>query len=227
MSLARLRRNKGYSQRTLAQAAEVSPSTIWEIEAGRHSPNPSTLRKLAGALNITPEKVMEAIESPKESAPLSERVGGSGALLRVPFNARTAEFYGAPDERLTEEQRAREGHYGPLRDYVNDRLERWEQKAEAGNFDRGSADEFHAELERLVPYLAEMERREILETPPEERGENNRNLILNQPIWRLIDALPKLKAAYEAKLTGSDLEQLKRRSSSVEDAVGSERERIG
>jgi len=73
MSLAQLRRTKGHSQRSLGKEAQVSHSTIYEIEAGRHSPNPSTVRKLAEALDVTPEEVIEAVEGPKVSAPPSYR----------------------------------------------------------------------------------------------------------------------------------------------------------
>ena len=62
MNLAEIRRRKGFSQKALGTEAGVSPSTIWEIEAGRHSPNPSTLRKIAGALSLTPEEVAEAVQ---------------------------------------------------------------------------------------------------------------------------------------------------------------------
>ena len=70
MDLARLRRSKGFSQRSLAEAAGVAPSTIYVIENHRHSPNPMTLRKLAYALDVTTEQVWEAIEAPKGAASL-------------------------------------------------------------------------------------------------------------------------------------------------------------
>jgi transcriptional regulator with XRE-family HTH domain len=50
--LARLRELKGFSQRALAKESGVSPATIYELENGRRRPNPSTLRKLAGALDV-------------------------------------------------------------------------------------------------------------------------------------------------------------------------------
>ena len=50
--LARLRKLKGYSQRALAKESGVSPATIYELENGRRRPNPSTLRKLAQALEV-------------------------------------------------------------------------------------------------------------------------------------------------------------------------------
>ena len=57
MGLRELRRRKLLSQRELAQLAGVSPTTVINIEAGKIQPHPSTLRKLAEALGISPEEM--------------------------------------------------------------------------------------------------------------------------------------------------------------------------
>jgi len=67
--LARLRRNKGYSQRALAQESGVSPATIYELENDRRTANPSTLRKLAEALGVEVVDLLEEDVTPKASAP--------------------------------------------------------------------------------------------------------------------------------------------------------------
>jgi transcriptional regulator with XRE-family HTH domain len=70
--LADLRRGKGFSQRALAKAAGVSPSTIFELERGGHSaPHPSTAKKLADALGVEVVEVLEALVPPKGEAPHS------------------------------------------------------------------------------------------------------------------------------------------------------------
>jgi transcriptional regulator with XRE-family HTH domain len=63
--LARLRELKGFSQRALAKESGVSPATIYELENGRRKPNPSTLRKLAGALDVEVSDLL-GVEYPKE-----------------------------------------------------------------------------------------------------------------------------------------------------------------
>jgi len=63
--LARLRELKGYSQRALAKESGVSPATIYELENGRRRPNPSTLRKLASALEVEVADLLGG-EYPKE-----------------------------------------------------------------------------------------------------------------------------------------------------------------
>jgi transcriptional regulator with XRE-family HTH domain len=63
--LARLRELKGFSQRALAKESGVSPATIYELENGRRRPNPSTLRKLAGALGVEVADLLGA-DYPKE-----------------------------------------------------------------------------------------------------------------------------------------------------------------
>src|SRR5215212_8824713 len=68
--LARLRELKGFSQRALAKESGVSPATIYELENGRRRPNPSTLRKLAGALDVQVADLLGA-EHPKAGAPPS------------------------------------------------------------------------------------------------------------------------------------------------------------
>jgi transcriptional regulator with XRE-family HTH domain len=63
--LVRLRELKGFSQRALAKESGVSPATIYELENGRRRPNPTTLRKLAGALNVEVADLL-GTEYPKE-----------------------------------------------------------------------------------------------------------------------------------------------------------------
>src|SRR3954462_12593833 len=97
--LKRLRAEKGLSQARLAARAELDPSTVNQIERGAREASPATLRKLADALGVSLADLLEEPTSPKGPAPLRERMGDRrGALLRVPFNARTAEFYGPPDD---------------------------------------------------------------------------------------------------------------------------------
>jgi transcriptional regulator with XRE-family HTH domain len=71
--LAKIRRSRGFSQRALAKAADMSPSSVYEIEVGRRKPNPSTLRKLADALEVEVVDLLEEGERPKENAPESPR----------------------------------------------------------------------------------------------------------------------------------------------------------
>lgn len=71
-ALRELRRRKGWNQRELAKHAGVGQDTISGIEAGRHEPRPSTLKKLADALGVEiPELYGEPAPRPKEIAPLS------------------------------------------------------------------------------------------------------------------------------------------------------------
>jgi transcriptional regulator with XRE-family HTH domain len=71
--LAKIRRSKGFSQRSLAEAADMSPSSIYEIETGRRKPNPSTLKKLAAALGVEVVDLLEEEERPKATAPKSPK----------------------------------------------------------------------------------------------------------------------------------------------------------
>jgi transcriptional regulator with XRE-family HTH domain len=56
----RLRRGKAWTQEQLAHASGVGQSTIAQIESGaRPNPHPSTLGKLASALDVSPTELLE------------------------------------------------------------------------------------------------------------------------------------------------------------------------
>ncbi len=55
--LKALREEQYLSQRELAKAARVSPTTIFKLEANQTEPQPRTIRKLAGALGISPAQL--------------------------------------------------------------------------------------------------------------------------------------------------------------------------
>ena len=59
VGLRELRRAKVLSQRELAIRANVSQKTIVDIETGKIRPHPSTLRKLAAALEVDVEALAE------------------------------------------------------------------------------------------------------------------------------------------------------------------------
>lgn len=57
--LRHFRERAALSQQDLAQQAGVSRSALARIELGEVEPRPSTLRKLAAALNVQPAELME------------------------------------------------------------------------------------------------------------------------------------------------------------------------
>jgi transcriptional regulator with XRE-family HTH domain len=71
-----IRRRKGWSQKDLAEESGVGQDTISGIESGRHEPRPSTLRKLADALDVEVadffrEPAVPLVEDPREAGRLS------------------------------------------------------------------------------------------------------------------------------------------------------------
>jgi transcriptional regulator with XRE-family HTH domain len=52
--LRRARARAALTLRELAEASGVDFSTIWQLETGRRGARPSTVRKLAAALGVTP-----------------------------------------------------------------------------------------------------------------------------------------------------------------------------
>jgi transcriptional regulator with XRE-family HTH domain len=60
-SLAVLRAVREWSQRQLAEAAGVRPSSISDWERGKKTPSPRTLERLAGAMGFSPAIVQRAL----------------------------------------------------------------------------------------------------------------------------------------------------------------------
>ncbi len=56
-TLRELRMQHHLTQEQLAGVAEVSPSTVYHIEAGKVRPRPSIVRRLARALQVEPQAI--------------------------------------------------------------------------------------------------------------------------------------------------------------------------
>ena len=105
--LAELREKRVLTLRELSGMSGVSPDTINQIELGRRRPRPSTLRKLARALDVDTKDFFEPEEmtaSPKAAAPLSfsrwllERCGSSYLTLsKEELIQRFADLEGSQD----------------------------------------------------------------------------------------------------------------------------------
>lgn len=57
-NLRRLRELRALSQRDLAAQAGLSVTTVNRVEMGRRRPMPSTVRKLAQALGVSPSELL-------------------------------------------------------------------------------------------------------------------------------------------------------------------------
>jgi transcriptional regulator with XRE-family HTH domain len=80
-SVRRLRKERGWTQRDLAAKAGTTQYTISEIELGHRDPHPTTLRKLAQALDISVAEffVEESPADPKAVAPLPPPQAATGS----------------------------------------------------------------------------------------------------------------------------------------------------
>ena len=66
--LRALRERRALTQRELADLAGVSRATLISLEAGRENPYPTTVRKLAKALGVAPDALMEPAEEEGKAA---------------------------------------------------------------------------------------------------------------------------------------------------------------
>ena len=57
--IAEMRKKRGLSQERLAELSGVHRVSIARYETGKASPNVRTLRRLADALKVSPEKLIE------------------------------------------------------------------------------------------------------------------------------------------------------------------------
>jgi len=72
-SLREMRLRRMLTQKDLAKRAEVSYQTVQAWEGGQSRPRPAAMRRLAEALEVTPDDLFDAIESglseePKKAA---------------------------------------------------------------------------------------------------------------------------------------------------------------
>jgi transcriptional regulator with XRE-family HTH domain len=94
-TLKEYRRQKGLSQKDLADASGVGQDTISGIESGRHEPRPSTLRKLAEALDVQVADFFREPALPKAQPPPPKEVAAAAS--------QTAEEAGAAALQVAEE----------------------------------------------------------------------------------------------------------------------------
>lgn len=57
--LKRLRKERALSQQDLERLSRVAQHTISILESGKREARPSTIRKLAAAMNIEPKRIMQ------------------------------------------------------------------------------------------------------------------------------------------------------------------------
>ncbi len=57
--LRQVRQSRGLSQRELGELARVSPGTVYRLENGLRGSYPGTVRKLATALGVAPEELVD------------------------------------------------------------------------------------------------------------------------------------------------------------------------
>lgn len=118
--LRRIRAEKGLTMDTLEERAGVSKRTISEIERGVRTPHTLTLAKLANALEVDLDELLED-EAPKVEAPPSPE-----------------------PEKVSEEQRRLAGYVRPWLLLADSYSERWEKAAAKGTFTMDAYMEFGA-----------------------------------------------------------------------------------
>ncbi len=116
-TLRHIRRERGMSQEDLADAAGLSRQVVSNLERGSSHGYPETWQRLAAALSVTVDDLLEDFYAPKGSSLLSvERA------LRLTREVFAAEIKGAETERL----------HKLLAELVADDIRRTRKDVEAG-----------------------------------------------------------------------------------------------
>lgn len=76
-----VRRRRALTQQQLADRAGVNRVTIARIEGGKDAPFPTTVRKVAAALGVDPEELLEPVAATAANGPPSAPVNGMAAGL--------------------------------------------------------------------------------------------------------------------------------------------------
>jgi transcriptional regulator with XRE-family HTH domain len=95
--IAALRTERGWSQGWLASLAGMTQSVLSRVEAGKREARASELERLARALGVGPEALLEVVASSGASRDV-RAPGPVGALLDMPDAAATPAFHGMPRE---------------------------------------------------------------------------------------------------------------------------------
>jgi len=106
-----IRRRKGWSQKDLADESGVGQDTISGIESGRHEPRPSTLRKLADALDVEVadffrEPAVPLAEAPKAGRPSAIDVASDAARRQIALEKQG--MFGGGSEPMLDQRHANE-----------------------------------------------------------------------------------------------------------------------
>jgi transcriptional regulator with XRE-family HTH domain len=72
-----VRQRKALTQQQLADRAGVNRVTIARIEGGKDQPFPTTVRKVADALGVEPEELLEPVDGTKARGPADAPVNGA------------------------------------------------------------------------------------------------------------------------------------------------------
>ena len=81
-----IRKCRGYSREKLSEMADISVQFLADIEKGRKSMTVSTLRRVASALNVTTDYIVNGSESASENVQIDEMLASLSA-----YNRRQAE----------------------------------------------------------------------------------------------------------------------------------------
>jgi transcriptional regulator with XRE-family HTH domain len=174
-TLKEFRRQKGLSQKDLADISGVGQDTISGIESGRHEPRPSTLRKLAEALDVEVADFFRApaLSGKAEAPGKTGRPERKASVFDVAREAALAHV--KEDHQLAARAYASEGVQDSFMPSLNEAMNRLREEYPVGDLAEGCVDlaRHAAQLEQDIVKL-EQENTRLSDVLEEHRRETAR-----------------------------------------------------
>jgi transcriptional regulator with XRE-family HTH domain len=216
-NVRRLREEKDWNQTELGFRADMSPSIISLIENGKRNPSTATLAKIADALGVEVVDLFPKVsalppEPSFEELMDAERRGGA-------TDADIINGY----ERIMREHRI------AWRDALNALAEPWEERLATGAFDRGSVEQFFADVAAISPSVARAGRAAVEEYLAGSKYKAAPTRADVEEMWatgsaeagaRLLGVVDAVYAAAAEKFSTSELEALRHKHDQARRALG-------
>jgi len=163
--LAELREGQALTLRDLAEKSGVDANTINQVELGHRKPRPSTLRKLAKALDVD---VREFFEEPVPLGEAPREAGQEETFEEMMARERRA---GLTDAAIiTEYERLVREYRISWRDALENLVEPWEERLRSGSaFDRGMVEQFFDDVAAISRGVARALKTGVTESLLENR----------------------------------------------------------
>jgi transcriptional regulator with XRE-family HTH domain len=210
------REARGLTQEELARRAGVPLNRVGRVETGAVTdPHYSTLSRIADGLGMSVGELLEAEPVPLAEAPIDTGRAGDEQRkdLGDAFRPRHSVPHSNPAETAEEDL---EALYGPWKKLVDDHVDRWTKKLEAGDFDLGEARECWAILRDVTRVLGKLNSLEQQDLPPQPAPYGFPKARTGRAMYRINDLIGPLNEGIRSKYGEDKLSQMHQHPAELE-----------